>query len=853
MVSSLQSPSPSAEMAITGSPADPSRLERRLFLILGSVALIYAFLAGLQTVGDPDFGWQLARGRWIAQHHQVFTGDVLSYTIPGAPAVYPAGGGLLLYWVYLLGGYKLLSWLTAVTCLATVALLLRRGSAFTAVIAILAMPFIALRMVPRSELFAIVIFAAFVSLLWQHFETSRAPLWLLPLLMLAWVNVHFSFFSGFGLLAAFAGMEVLELPFSGERRRNAVLRLKYEVPWFLATLAATLVNPWVWKIYKETAQYTGAALAIYVNEWAPLHLNWTNPLVSFTLRNTNDIGHILLVIILLAIAAAFFQLRWGSAVLLLAALYEVMHHLRFLALASCIVVIVAGAVLASTVPWIREGIANSRVRRILAAATAAAFVVLAVVRSVDVVSNYHYLAERNLSVFGTGLSGWFPRRAAEFIQSHNLPGEVFNTYNEGGFTLWALGPQRRDYVDGREIPFGAAFLEHAGQLTTLALDSPQWQQEAEKYGINTIIFPLTLDEISLERLRSDCNSEQWRPVYFDEVSIVLVRQRPENRDLIRRFEVSCAIAPVPHDPLPLTRSSFNEWVDAARVLSALRRDGEPLAAIDKAISIFPDNAHARWYRGQILYAADRHGEAEREWQQALALTPREITPWGSLAAFQAQVWSALSELYHRQDRSSEAINALNQVIRLSSDPSAKVEALANLGALYYKTGQSAEAEKQWLSAVSLAPGESAIWFSLGDLYQHQHRVPQAIHSMREATRLSSDQAEKARGLIQLARLYFMSGQPKDALAALDEAAQTAPAELLQENGGRSFSFDLAQGRAAAWLALGDVSKATGFQEEAVKLDPTAADAWSHLAKLYQREGRIADQQRAEEHQKTLTK
>ena len=164
MLTSLKPPAPSSYPSSTnGLPAGHTGLERRLFLVLGSVALVYAFLAGLATVGDPDFGWQLARGRWIAQHHQVFSNDVFSYTVPGAPAIYPAGGGLILYWVYVLGGYTLLSWLSAAVCVAIVALLLRRGSVFTAGIAILAVPFIALRTVPRAELFAIVIFAAYVS------------------------------------------------------------------------------------------------------------------------------------------------------------------------------------------------------------------------------------------------------------------------------------------------------------------------------------------------------------------------------------------------------------------------------------------------------------------------------------------------------------------------------------------------------------------------------------------------------------------------------------------------------------------------------------------------------------------
>ena len=487
----------------------------------------------------------------------------------------------------------------------------------------------------------------------------------------------------------------------------------------------------------------------------------------------------------------------------------------------------------------------------IATALAAMFAVVAVVRSFDVVSNYHYLVERNLSTFGGGLSGWFPRPAAEFIQNQNLPAEVFNTYNEGGFTLWALGPQRRDYVDGREIPFGAAFLQHAADMTTLPLDSTAWQQEADKFGINTIIFPLTLDELSLDRLKSDCNSEQWRPVFLDEVSIVLVRRTPQNADLIKRFEIDCATAPLPREPLPLTAASFNQWVNAARVLSALGRKSEALAAADKAMSIFPDNAHTRWYRGQILQAAGRDSEAEQEWQKALALAPREVTPWGTLTYFQSSVWFSLAELYQRQERVPEAMHALETVLRISSDPSARLQAMFSLGGLYHTIGQDSTAEKQWLAALALAPKEGRIWLSLADSYQRDGRVPQAIHALEQAIPLSSDPAAKARAQVQLARLYLMSHRPDDTLRALDDAAHTAPPDLLAEKTGRSFSFDIAQGRAAAWASLGDLKQATAFEEQAVQLDPDAPDAWSRLAKLYQRQGRVADQERAENSSKTL--
>ena len=842
MPTSLQPPVFSTRVFATeGLPTEPSRLERRLFVVLATIALVYAFLAGLAT------------GRWVAQHHGVFSNDVFSYTVAGAPAIYPAGGGFLLYGVYLLGGFSLLSWLSALASLATVALLIRRGSAVTAAIAILAVPFIAFRTVPRAELFAVVLFAAYVSLLWQNYQTGRAALWWLPVLMVLWVNLHLSFFAGLGLLLAFAGLEILELLFPGSRRREALQRLQREIPWFLATAAATLVNPWGWKFYPAVVQYTGVVHTLYINEWAPLQWNWINPLTSFSLRNTSDIFHVLFLVILLALVAAILQRRAGAAILILAAAYEATRHVRMVALACCVMVVVAGSALESALPWIRSRLPDRRLRSLLATTAVVLFAALAIVRSADLVTNYHYLAERNLSTFGAGLSGWFPRQAAEFIQNQNLPGEVLNTFNEGGYTLWKLGPQRRDYIDGRGVPFGAAFAQHGGQLLTTSLDSELWQREADQYGIHTILFPLTLDEIPLERLRVDCSSRQWRPVYLDEVSIVLVRRKPETEDLVRRLEINCATAPVPRERLPLTAAYFDRWIDAARVLSALGRNSEALAAADNALAIFAGNAHAHWYRGQILYAMQRPSQAEQEWQKALALAPGEVTPWGSLADFQATVWSSLAELYRGGDRTPEAIHALQQVIRLSSESSTRAQAMANLGALYLSAGQSSQAETQWVGALKLAPKESAIWFSLADVYQRDQRWPQAAQALQQAVLLSSDPSLKAQGLLQLAMIHLRSRQPRQALQALDEAANTAPPELLAATAGRSFTFYAAESRAAAWFALGDLKQATSFEEQAVQLDPDAAEAWSHLAKLYERQGRSADQQRAEQRLQALQK
>src|SRR5215469_8082501 len=163
--------------------ARPPSIERRLFLILSIVALAYAFFAGLRTVSDFDLGWQMATGRWAIQHHQVPKFDTLSYTMPGAPWNYPIGSEVIFYLAYVIGGFALISWIGAAACVGTIASLLRRNTAAGAAMAILAVPLVAQRTTPRAEMFTIVFFAAFFSVLWENYHTGNARLWILLLLM----------------------------------------------------------------------------------------------------------------------------------------------------------------------------------------------------------------------------------------------------------------------------------------------------------------------------------------------------------------------------------------------------------------------------------------------------------------------------------------------------------------------------------------------------------------------------------------------------------------------------------------------------------------------------------------------
>jgi len=321
-------------------------LDRRLFAILGLAALAYALLAGLRTVTDFDLGWQLATGRWVAQHHQIPSTDVFSYTAQGQPWEYPVASGLFFYLVFLAGGYALLSVLGAAACVSTVALLLRRGSWVTAALAILAIPRIASRSTPRAEIFTVVLFAAFLSLLWQQYETGRARLWLLPLMMMAWVNLHLGLTAGLGLIAGYVLLECLEMVWLNHRR-SAIDHLRRAWPWFLATVGAMLVNPWGWRMFAASLHLMApmTARSQQILEWMPTKLNWRIFVFGLSLRNP-DTFVVLLLVVAIAVPVALIRRQLGAAVWLCGAALLGIRSQRLQVLFSIVVVIVAGSVFA---------------------------------------------------------------------------------------------------------------------------------------------------------------------------------------------------------------------------------------------------------------------------------------------------------------------------------------------------------------------------------------------------------------------------------------------------------------------------------------------------------------------------
>ena len=323
------------------------------------------------------------------------------------------------------------------------------------------------------------------------------------------------------------------------------------------------------------------------------------------------------------------------------------------------------------------------------------------------------------------------------------------------------GPAIVTTLTDAAIPFGPDLFSHLQEILQSPPDSPQWRNEGEAFGINTVVLSLARYN-GLKYVRSIlpyyCNSENWRPVYLDEISAVFVRRRPQTQALIEQFRVDCASAPLPSAAHPSNRQAeFNRWANAASVLLALHRNQEAAAASMRALSLFSDSA-ALWYvRGQALLLTDHPREAEQALLQSAALEVNVAT------------WYQLAEIYRKERRFPAAINALERLTVISPDPPS---ILMTLGYTYLESGRPKDALEAFDRTEKALPvgsnpglaevnnGRALAWNMAGDLRR-------ATLLEEKAVALAPQAANYWR---QLAQFYTVQGRTVDAQNALEKAA-----------------------------------------------------------------------------------
>ncbi len=381
----------------------------------------------------------------------------------------------------------------------------------------------------RPQLFAFLPFIGFVWALERCFgagygrqpeHTNPQPptpnpraLWLLPPLMIVWVNVHGSFFLGLILIGAYVGGWVLTGLRTVEGRR--ALRSRASVGWALPLLVtglATLVNPYLWNIYSYVAVATGDPTA------RALNIEWQPP----TLYNgTGILFYANLAIFLLVLLVSRRVPR----------LTEVLLWLAFggLALLSIRNVIWWGWVSA---PSVALGLVALGARLRPASAPDAP---PADSREIPAL-NWLLAGGLIVAALGatplwrspaTALDKTTPTAVARFLAdgtggtpgtSDPPPGPLFNYMEWGGYLEWVLYPQQKLFIDGR---FEARQPQVWTDYLAISRGAATWHERLATYGVRTLVLNKAFHADLIPLVRAD---PQWQAVYEDSQALVFTRR-----------------------------------------------------------------------------------------------------------------------------------------------------------------------------------------------------------------------------------------------------------------------------------------------------------------------------------------
>ncbi|MGH9367436.1 MAG: tetratricopeptide repeat protein [Thermoanaerobaculia bacterium] len=200
-----------------------------------------------------------------------------------------------------------------------------------------------------------------------------------------------------------------------------------------------------------------------------------------------------------------------------------------------------------------------------------------------------------------------------------------------------------------------------------------------------------------------------------------------------------------------------------------------------------------------------------------------------------ELWERLGSAYFETRDFERAIEVLERVV---SAGRATVRIFSLLAASAMELGRFGEELRYREAALDQAPGDPALWRSLGIARRRSGAVREAVAGFREALRLDPEDAAGA-GL-ELGRALRELGERDGAVAAYREASRWHPVRS-----------DLWSELASLYSEMGLFAESDQAVREAIRLRPANAAAWRTIATNTLKQGKRDTAQRAYRRMKEL--
>ena len=492
--------------------------------LIFSVIMLLIFIMAARTPVDNDLWWHLRIGEasWDAGH-PIMT-DQFSFTRFGAVWTNQEWlSQIALYGLYRLGGFLAIGAVVALLASASLALVyiqMGEPALLKAFVIVLATMVAAPVWVPRAELASLVFLAAVGYLLYLYKWKQKDRLWLFIPLFILWSNVHGGYALGLILCGAMVAGEALNnfLGFKGPEVLS-VKRILRLVGWMIIAGLAVLINPNGIRMWLIPFQTVGiSALQNYIVEWASpdFHQLFQQPFIW------------MLIALIASIGLSMRRLDGTDLVTLAIFTYLCLEARRnfgpFAIAASPILSRYLWPAMTAWVqritPTIKEMVARMKLLQNLSIPMTEEFVtvrtklvnfgIVALLATVGILRLYVVTSPSMVTTLEKESA---PVGAVAWIQANHPGGNLFNSYNWGGYLLWTL----RDYpvfVDGRTDLYSDEIINQWLQVVN-AEDG--WQTELNKWDINLILIEPNWPIVKVLPYSG------WKILYQDSTSMVFGR------------------------------------------------------------------------------------------------------------------------------------------------------------------------------------------------------------------------------------------------------------------------------------------------------------------------------------------
>lgn len=489
------------------------------------------FLAEKINLSTADIGRHIKNGEIILnapwpEKMAVLNTNFYSYTENDFPFVnHHWLSGVVFYLIFILAGFKGLSVFYIFLCTGAFYLLFRMakkevGVEIASILSLLALPIITQRAEIRPEAFTYFFIAVFFYILWkwQKENGNGKILYILPVLMLVWVNLHVGFIFGFLLLGSFWIDELVKYL---RAKNNKAKIIQLSIASFVSIIAAS-INPF----FVKGLLYP---LNIFRNYG---YLVVENQSILFLKSLGMGVGlHFVLIKFLYAIAVfsfvyLFFRLIKDDIgkfpfhhfiILLVAGILSFLALRNFPIFALLFLPVVAYN-MKLIFCWNRNNLV----------------IVSVIVLILSSLLFWREIENRG-GVFGIGL---LPQAnaAAEFYEEQKINGAIFNNYDIGGFLIFNLFPSEKLFVDNRPEAYSTEFFKKV--YIPVQENNADWQKLDSKYNFNAIFFShrdyTPWGQNFLVQRVSDPN---WAPVFVDAYNIIFLKRNSQNSEIIKKYEI----------------------------------------------------------------------------------------------------------------------------------------------------------------------------------------------------------------------------------------------------------------------------------------------------------------------------